>query len=137
MQSHIDNPVLVGRRVREARRSAHLTLRELAFPGCSAPYLSHIERGRRTPSLQVLVELGRRLGTDPQFLARGEVTQGHALQLSSAVDIYERALTIARTDDERLWVLTGLAQAAVLKGDLVTARAALESATATLEHLAA
>jgi transcriptional regulator with XRE-family HTH domain len=135
MQSHIDNPVLVGRRVREARRSAQLTLRELAFPGCSAPYLSHIERGRRTPSLQVLVEIGRRLGRDPQFLARGEVTQGHALQPSSAVDIYQRALTIARTEDERLWVLAGLAQAAVLKGDLATARSALESATETLEHL--
>ena len=136
MQTHIDNPVLVGRRVREARRSARMTLRDLAFPGCSAPYLSHIERGRRTPSLQVLVELGRRLGADPQFLARGEVTQGQAPP-SSAVDIYQRALSIARTDDERLWVLTGLAQAAVLKGDLATARSALESATATLEQLAA
>jgi transcriptional regulator with XRE-family HTH domain len=139
MQTHIDNPELVGRRVREARRSAHLTLRELAFPGCSATYLSHIERGRRTPSLQVLVELGRRLDADPQYLARGKQGQRQhqqGLRSVSGVDIYRRALTIARSPDERAWVLAGLAQAAVLKGDLSTARSALESAADVLDQAA-
>ena len=50
---HYDDPAAVGRRVFEAREAAGLSQRELAFPGCSAAYISRIERGERVPSLQV------------------------------------------------------------------------------------
>jgi transcriptional regulator with XRE-family HTH domain len=125
---HVDDPAAVGRRVLDARRSSGLTLREVAFEGCTAAYLSQIEHGRRTPSLQVIVELGRRLGVDPQYLANGVSTGAGARRPESAIDIYRRALGIAQTRDERLWVLVGLAQAAAVVGDLDLTRDSLQRA---------
>lgn len=69
---HFDDPVAVGRRVHEARESAGLSQRELAFPGCSAAYISRIERGERIPSLQVLREISRRTGVSEGMLAYGK-----------------------------------------------------------------
>ena len=69
---HYDDPVEVGRRLHEARDAAGLSQRELAFPGCSAAYISRIERGERIPSLQVMRELARRTGVTEGRLAFGE-----------------------------------------------------------------
>lgn len=69
--SHVDDPVEVGRRLRQARIAARLSQRELAFPGCSAAYISRIEQGERTPSLQVLRELAERCDTTEAHLAWG------------------------------------------------------------------
>ena len=68
---HYDDPTAVGKRVFEARVAAGLSQRELAFPGCSAAYISRIERGERVPSLQVMRELARRTGVSEQALAFG------------------------------------------------------------------
>jgi transcriptional regulator with XRE-family HTH domain len=68
---HYDDPVAVGRRVREARDAANLSQRELSFPGCSSAYISRIERGERIPSLQVMREIARRTGVSEQVLAYG------------------------------------------------------------------
>ena len=68
---HYDDPAAVGVRVREARRAAHLSQRELSFPGCSSAYISRIERGERIPSLQVMREIGRRAGVSEHVLAFG------------------------------------------------------------------
>lgn len=68
---HYDDPARVGMRLHEAREAARLSQRELAFPGCSAAYISRIERGERVPSLQVLRELARRVGVSEQALAIG------------------------------------------------------------------
>ena len=68
---HVDDPVAVGKRLFEARESAGLSQRKLAFPGCSAAYISRIERGERIPSLQVLRELGHRCGVTETYLAWG------------------------------------------------------------------
>jgi transcriptional regulator with XRE-family HTH domain/predicted negative regulator of RcsB-dependent stress response len=76
---HLDDPTLVGRRIRDARQRAGLRLSDLAFPGCSVGYLSHIERGNRTPSLQVLRELAGRLGVSESWLAMG--TAAHVEEL--------------------------------------------------------
>src|ERR1700704_2608734 len=69
---HYDDPVEVGRRLHEAREAAGLSQRELAFPGCSAAYISRIERGARIPSLQVMRELARRIDITEGELAHGE-----------------------------------------------------------------
>jgi len=69
---HYDDPVEVGRRLQDAREAAGLSQRELAFPGCSAAYISRIERGERIPSLQVMRELARRIGVTEAELAFGE-----------------------------------------------------------------
>lgn len=69
---HYDDPVEVGARLYTARESAGLSQRELAFPGCSAAYISRIERGERVPSLQVMRELARRTGVSETHLAYGK-----------------------------------------------------------------
>lgn len=71
---HYDDPVAVGARLLEGREAAGLSQRELAFPGCSAAYISRIERGERIPSLQVMRELARRIGTSETALAYGRET---------------------------------------------------------------
>ena len=68
---HYDDPVAVGQRLHAARESAGISQRELAFPGCSAAYISRIERGERIPSLQVMRELARRIGISEAVLAYG------------------------------------------------------------------
>jgi transcriptional regulator with XRE-family HTH domain len=68
---HYDDPAAVGRRVHVAREAAGLSQRELAFPGCSAAYISRIERGERVPSLQVMREIARRTGVSEPTLAFG------------------------------------------------------------------
>jgi transcriptional regulator with XRE-family HTH domain len=68
---HVDDPVAVGARLRDARESAGLSQRDLAFPGCSAAYISRIERGERVPSLQVLRTLADRCGVTETHLAWG------------------------------------------------------------------
>ena len=69
---HYDDPLAVGQRLHTAREAAGLSQRELAFPGCSAAYISRIERGERIPSLQVLRELARRIGVTEASLAYGK-----------------------------------------------------------------
>ena len=66
--THIDDPAAVGRRVREAREAAGLSLRSISFPGCSPSFLSRVESGDRVPGAAVIVELARRLGVDPDQL---------------------------------------------------------------------
>jgi transcriptional regulator with XRE-family HTH domain len=68
---HYDDAMEVGRRLNDARQKAGLSQRELAFPGCSAAYISRIERGERVPSLQVMRELARRIGVTESELAFG------------------------------------------------------------------
>jgi len=68
---HYDDPSAVGKRLFESRQAAGLSQRELSFPGCSAAYISRIERGERIPSLQVLRELARRTGVSETTLAYG------------------------------------------------------------------
>lgn len=69
--THVDDPKAVGKRVRAARTAAGLTQRQLAFPGCTAAYISLIEAGTRVPSYQILREFGRRLGVWAEYLATG------------------------------------------------------------------
>lgn len=69
--THVDDPRAVGERLRAARERAGLSQRQLSFPGCSPAYISRIESGDRIPSLQLLRELGRRLGVTEDYLATG------------------------------------------------------------------
>jgi len=73
--THVDDPGAVGERLKAARLESGLSQRQLAFPGCSPAYISRIEAGDRIPSLQLLRELGKRLGVSEDFLATGEETQ--------------------------------------------------------------
>jgi transcriptional regulator with XRE-family HTH domain len=106
---HYDDPVAVGLRLHEAREAAGLSQRELAFPGCSAAYISRIERGERIPSLQVMRELARRIGVSEAMLAHGH----EALDASVAQRVREAETAEASGDSKaRAKAYTALATAA-------------------------
>jgi transcriptional regulator with XRE-family HTH domain len=103
---HVDDAVAVGERLRKARQEAGLSQRELAFAGCSAAYISRIERGERVPSLQVLRELAARCDVSETHLAWGRE------ELDDAVSRQLRALQDARTKPELRAAYAGLGRAA-------------------------
>jgi transcriptional regulator with XRE-family HTH domain/predicted negative regulator of RcsB-dependent stress response len=69
---HIDDPKRLGARLRALRLEKGLSQRDLSFTGCTAAYVSRIEAGERVPSLQLLREFARILGTSADYLATGE-----------------------------------------------------------------
>jgi tetratricopeptide (TPR) repeat protein len=121
----------------------------LSFPGCSPAYISRIEAGDRIPSLQLLREMGSRLGVSEDYLATGHERHEDAVKLVDAelalrlgeVDLAERlygeALESAGNDDERAHALAGLGQVAFQKGDPRRAIERIEEArNASRERLA-
>src|SRR5688572_19916466 len=130
--THVDDPHAVGRRLREARERAGLSQRDLSFPGCSPAYISRIEAGDRIPSLQLLREMGQRLGVSEDYLATGVraarafdrnqllVDAEVALRLDDyevAGTLYEQALEQARDNFTRADALEGLGNLAFLRGE--------------------
>src|SRR6266850_2127941 len=71
LTTHIDSPREVGLRLKAARERAGLSQRQLAFPGCTAAYISRLEAGARVPSLQMVNQLAARLDVTGQWLATG------------------------------------------------------------------
>lgn len=71
--SHPKSPDL-GVRLRRCRLAAGLTLRELAFVtgNVTAAYLSRVETGTRSPSLELLIELAKPLHTTGLYLLMGK-----------------------------------------------------------------
>jgi len=140
--THVDDPRAVGSRLRAAREAAALSQRQLAFPGCSPAYISRIESGDRIPSLQLLRELGRRLGVSEDFLATGSdplERDGIALEaevalrldeLELAETIYSKMLDETLDDGDRTTAHAGLGQVAYRRGD---PRLAIEHFEAALE----
>lgn len=122
--THVDDPVAVGQRLREARERANLSQRQLSFPGCSPAYISRIEAGDRIPSLQLLREMGRRLGVSEDYLATGmergdEMAGLLEAELAMRLDepeeagrIFAKALEGAVSSEERARALAGLGQLA-------------------------
>jgi tetratricopeptide (TPR) repeat protein len=127
--THVDNPELVGRRLREARERAGISQRQLAFSGCTPAYISRIESGGRIPSLQLLRELGRRLGVSADYLATGAEDSGHDALLDAelALRIDELEVAEALLGEEleravepvsRARALAGLGELSLRAGDL-------------------
>jgi tetratricopeptide (TPR) repeat protein len=141
--THVDDPAAVGRRLREARERAGLSQRQLSFPGCSPAYISRIEAGDRIPSLQLLREMGRRLGVSEDYLAtgmeRGDEVGGLieaeiAMRLDEpeeAGKLFQEVLERAVSSEERARALAGLGQLAFRDGDPRQAIARLEEARRT------
>ena len=130
--THVDDPKEVGRRLREARLRAGLSQRDLSFPGCSPAYISRIEAGDRIPSLQLLREMGQRLGVSEDYLATGAraprsvdrnpllVDAEVALRLDEhelARSLYQEALEAARDNFTRADALEGLGNVAFRRGE--------------------
>jgi tetratricopeptide (TPR) repeat protein len=127
--THVDSPAEVGRRLKEARERAGLSQRQLSFPGCSPAYISRIEAGDRIPSLQLLREMGRRLGVSEDYLATGRERHEDAVklvdaelalrlgELDLATQLYDEALAAATNAHERARALAGLGQVAFQRGE--------------------
>lgn len=66
----------VGKRLREARKAAGLTLRELCQRAGLANYqtIDNIERGRQRASVDQIESLARALGVSASWMAFGENT---------------------------------------------------------------
>jgi tetratricopeptide (TPR) repeat protein len=144
--THVDDPIAVGKRLRQARESAGLTQRHLSFEGCTAAYVSRIEAGARVPSLQIIHEFAKRLGVSPAFLATGqpegedlssELLEAElALQLDDedrAGELYERALEGADSPGALARAQLGLGRLALHRGDIPEGVALLEQALASGE----
>jgi len=86
---HVDDPVAVGRRIRQLREQAGLSLRQVSGPGCSPGYLSRVERGQRIPSVSVMVDLADKLGVTLEDLGgrdiRSRIPETRLLDLELAV----------------------------------------------------
>lgn len=61
----------VGARIRRLRIESGLSQTELAAPHYTAAYISHIEKGRRTPSHEALSHIAGRLGVAVEHLITG------------------------------------------------------------------
>ena len=70
----LDWPVALGQKVRALRQARGLTQEQLAHDvGIDLTYLGGIERGRRNPSLRVIVRMAQALGvTPPELLTRSD-----------------------------------------------------------------
>jgi tetratricopeptide (TPR) repeat protein len=96
LTNHIDTPRELGVRLKAAREKAGLSQRQLAFPGCTAAYISRLEAGARVPSLQMVNQLASRLDVSGQWLATGVEP---AIQDSSELFDAEVALRLGDVED--------------------------------------
>jgi transcriptional regulator with XRE-family HTH domain len=85
-----DEPRDLGAFIRDLRRNARISLRQLAEQaGVSNPYLSQIERGLRKPSAEVLSQLASalRISTPLMYLRAGLLErEGHDVLVAIATD---------------------------------------------------
>jgi tetratricopeptide (TPR) repeat protein len=124
---HVDDPVAVGKRLREARLRAGLSQRDLSFDGCTSAYVSRIEAGARVPSLQILQAFGRKLGVSASYLAEGETASDRLedAELAARLDDVDAAKRLFRetvdddhaTPKDRARALAALGDLALRRGD--------------------
>ncbi|HEX7254846.1 MAG TPA: tetratricopeptide repeat protein [Gaiellaceae bacterium] len=138
----MDDPAAVGRRLREARERTGISQRQLSFEGCSPAYISRIEAGERIPSLQLLREMGRRLGVSEDYLATGLEREAGGEDrklldaevslrlgdLDEAERAYEEILALAETRAIQARALAGMGQIAFERGNSRKAVEQLEEA---------
>lgn len=97
--THVPDPKALGARLRTLREARGLSLRQIAFAGCSPSYLSRVESGDRVASLTILAELARRLGTTiEELLGRsidGRISEGDL----AAAEVAARMGTPSADDD--------------------------------------
>lgn len=62
----------IGQRIKMAREAAHITQDELAQAvGCSTKHIGAVERGIKTPSLDMFVVIANTLGASADLLLQG------------------------------------------------------------------
>jgi tetratricopeptide (TPR) repeat protein len=137
---HVDDPKLVGRRLKAARVNAGLSQRALGFGGCTAAYISRVEAGERIPSLQLLRTLAERLGVSADYLATGREADASGSRLieaevalrlddlDQAHEVYEAVLREADRHEDQANAEAGLGQVAFRRDEIEQAIVHLERA---------
>lgn len=98
MPSPADLPHDIGEFIRDLRRTARISLRELADrAGVSNPYLSQIERGLRRPSAEVLSQIAAalRVSTPLMYLRAGLLNEKDGQGVLAAIAA-DADLTVAQ-----------------------------------------
>ena len=98
MPNPADLPHDLGEFIRDLRRNARISLRELAEQaGVSNPYLSQIERGLRKPSAEVLAQIASalRVSTPLMYLRAGLLNEKDGQGVLAAIAT-DPDLTIAQ-----------------------------------------
>ncbi len=138
--THVDDPAAFGQRLRAAREAAGLSQRQLSGPGLSAAYVSRVEAGARTPSLQLIRRLAERLGVSESYLLTGEEEGATAQllldaelalrlnELAEARRLLDKAAGETLSAAEQATLLASRGQLAFREEDLETATAALAAA---------
>jgi tetratricopeptide (TPR) repeat protein len=143
----IEDAEAFGQRLRDARRRAQLTQRELSFPGCTAAYVSRMESGSRVPSLEIVRQLATRLGVSEGFLlGRGVDPDAHPSQRDLRAELelrlgrfeeakaaFEEALREPLPLERRAEMLVGLGRIALGAGEPQRAVELFEKAAAEAE----
>ena len=65
-------PKAVGKRIRARRLELGLTQRSIGEPGSSYAYISRIESGERSPSIEALISIAEKLQTTALALLIGD-----------------------------------------------------------------
>ena len=126
--THVDDPAAVGARLREARERAGYSQRDLAFPGCSAAYISRIEAGKRRPDLALLRAVAGRLGATAEELLHG-VSRDRRAEMRLSLDYAELSLRSGNPADaleKAAEVLDGAVEASVAELQAAKLRADIE-----------
>lgn len=89
----------LGRRIKRARESRHLTLKAVeGAAGISATHISEIERGKTSPTLGALLRIARALGRDVAYFVEDE-DLGEISRLAAADRVRESLPAGAGTVD--------------------------------------
>ena len=73
----------IGRRIKAAREAAHITQEQLAHAVCcTVQHISAIERGIKTPSLEMFIMIANVIGVSADYLLE-DILTNHTDTLSS------------------------------------------------------
>ncbi|NUP48816.1 MAG: helix-turn-helix transcriptional regulator [Catenulispora sp.] len=112
----------VGERIHRLRTARGMSQRELAEPGYTAAFVSSVEAGKRTASVEALEYFAQRLGVGVDELRTGRAAdQGLRLELAlaqaeaqgSAAAFADLLAVEGLTDEQRAWCHVGLGHAAL------------------------
>jgi XRE family transcriptional regulator, regulator of sulfur utilization len=88
VEGRMNQPRLFGKRVKAARRAAKLTQEELAETAHLNPkYLGQIERGEKSPSFEMILELAKSLYISPALLFDFEREETDDKVLRKRIDV--------------------------------------------------
>ena len=98
----------LGEYLKEQRQSARLSLRQLSeVAGISNPYISHIERGLKKPSAEILQALAKalRISAESIYVRAGILDERADDAGARAVDVTDAVLADPKLNDRQRAVL--------------------------------